>query len=137
MNSLILRTAARYLQPLLLMFSIYLLLAGHNEPGGGFSGGLMAAAALALHVLAYDSASVRRLLVVDSRALIAGGLLLAAASGLGGFWNGEPYLTSQWGSFVLAGLGELKAGTPLLFDMGVYLVVIGVTLTILLALAEE
>lgn len=137
MNSLILQTAARYLQPLLLMFSIYLLLAGHNEPGGGFSGGLMAAAAMALQALAYDVGSVRRLLVVDSRSLIAAGLLLAALSGLGGLWRGQPYLTSQWGSVAVPGLGELKVGTPLLFDAGVYLVVIGVALTVVLALAEE
>lgn len=137
MNSLILQTATRYLQPLLLLFSVYLLLAGHNEPGGGFSGGLMAAAAMALQILAYDVASVRRLLVVDSRSLIGLGLLLAAASGLQSFWRDQPYMTSYWGSITVAGFGELKVGTPLLFDSGVYFVVIGVALTILFALAEE
>jgi multicomponent Na+:H+ antiporter subunit B len=137
LNSLILQTAARYLQPLLLLFSIYLLLAGHNEPGGGFSGGLMAAAAMALQALAYDVTSVRRLLVVDSRSLIGLGLLLAAASGMQSFWRDQPYMASYWGSITVAGFGELQLGTPLLFDTGVYLVVIGVALTILFALAEE
>ena len=97
----------------------------------------MAAAAMALQGLAYDVASVRRLLVVDSRSLIGLGLLLAAASGLQSFWRDQPYMTSYWGRLTVAGFGELKVGTPLLFDSGVYLVVIGVALTILFALAEE
>jgi len=76
--SLILSTATRLLLPLLLMFSIFLLLRGHNEPGGGFVGGLVAAAAFALHAIAYSVAATRRLLIIDPRALIGTGLLIAA-----------------------------------------------------------
>jgi multicomponent Na+:H+ antiporter subunit B len=137
MNSLILGTATRFLLTLLLTFSVFLLLRGHNEPGGGFVGGLVAAAAFALYALAFDPTSARRALRIDPRTLIAVGLLLAVASGLVGLALGQPFLTGEWAEVHLPGLPALDLGTPLFFDIGVYLVVVGVTLTIILALAEE
>src|SRR4029079_1978652 len=77
----ILPTAARFLLPLLLLFSLFLLVRGHNEPGGGFSGGLVAASAYVLYGFAYGAAEARRVLPADPRALIGAGLLLAVASG--------------------------------------------------------
>jgi multicomponent Na+:H+ antiporter subunit B len=136
MNSLILSTATRYLLPLLLIFSVFLLLRGHNDPGGGFVGGLVAAAALALYGLAFGAAETRRLLNINPRHLIGIGLLLAVSSGLVAVvFMGEPFMTGVWGETELPALG--KPGTPLLFDLGVYLVVVGMVLTILLALSEE
>jgi multicomponent Na+:H+ antiporter subunit B len=136
MNSLILSTATRYLLPLLLIFSVFLLLRGHNDPGGGFVGGLVAAAALALYGLAAGVTEARRLLNLEPRFLIGAGLLLALGSGLiAVVWQGLPFMTGVWGTVDLPALG--KPGTPLLFDLGVYLVVVGVVLTILLALAED
>lgn len=137
MNSLILRTATRFLLTLLLLFSVFLLLRGHNEPGGGFVGGLVAAAAFALYAIAYDATAARRALRFDPRSLIAVGLLVAIGSGLVGVVVGEPFMTGQWGYLELPGLPAVDIGTPLIFDIGVYLVVIGVTLTMILALAEE
>lgn len=137
MISLILRTTARYLLPLLVMFSFFLLLRGHNEPGGGFVAGLIAASGWALYALAYDPAEARRTLRVDPQLLIALGLLVAAASGAIGLATGEPFLAGKWMDFSLPGLGTLKAGTPLLFDVGVYLLVWGGTLLIIFAAAEE
>ncbi|MCI5141520.1 MAG: hypothetical protein D3909_07300 [Candidatus Electrothrix sp. ATG1] len=88
MHSMILSTATRYLLPLLLMFSIFLLLRGHNEPGGGFTGGLVAAAALVLYGLSLGLRSARQLLGIDPRMLIYGGLLTAVVSGLLGLLRG-------------------------------------------------
>lgn len=135
MFSLILRTASHYLQPLLLLFSIFTLVAGHNEPGGGFVGGLIAAAAFALQAIAYDVPAARRTLWVDTRLLIGAGLLLAFVSGVWSLAAGQPFLTGQWAILELGG-ATLAAGTPLLFDAGVYFVVLGSTLTVLFAMAE-
>jgi multicomponent Na+:H+ antiporter subunit B len=135
MGTLILSTAARYLLPLLLLFSIFLLARGHNEPGGGFVGGLVAAAAVALYSMAYTPGQARRLLSVDPRALIGLGLLTAIVSGLIGLATNQPFMTGVWGHRPWPVIGT--PGTPILFDLGVYLAVIGVILTILFALAED
>jgi multicomponent Na+:H+ antiporter subunit B len=137
MSSLILRTATRFLITLMLLFSIFLLLRGHNEPGGGFVGGLVAAGALTLYALAYDEAAARAALRLDTRTLIGLGLALALAAAVLPLLFGRPLLTGLWGYVPLLGGGELDLGTPLLFDLGVYLAVLGVTLTIVLPLAEE
>jgi multicomponent Na+:H+ antiporter subunit B len=136
MDSLILRSAARLLLPLLLLFSIFLLLRGHNEPGGGFSGGLVAAAAFALLTIATDVPTTRRTLRMSPRLFIGAGLLVAVASGAIGLIGGGVFLTGLWAELPLPGGAKLAVGTPLLFDVGVYLVVIGVVLTIVLSLME-
>jgi multicomponent Na+:H+ antiporter subunit B len=137
MTSLIFTTATRVLQPLLLLYSLFLLVSGHNEPGGGFAGGLVAAAAFTLHAIAYDVASTRRALHVHPMGLAGAGLLLALASGVPAMLQGGAFLTSLWAKVHLPALGEVELGTPLLFDTGVFLVVMGVTLTFVLSLAEE
>jgi multicomponent Na+:H+ antiporter subunit B len=136
-NSTILQTASRFLQPLLLLFSIFVLLRGHNEPGGGFIAGLIAAAAFALYSIAFDAAAARRALRVQPHTLVGVGLLLAATSGLPAVLRGQPFMAAQWAEVSVAGIGVLHVGTPLVFDVGVYSVVIGVTLLILLSLEEE
>ncbi len=132
MNSLILRTATRFLMPMILLYSVFLLLRGHHLPGGGFIGGLVAAVAFVLYALAFDPAAARSLLRVDPGSLIGSGLLVALASGMPALWRAEPFLTGQWD--LIAGL---KLGTPLLFDVGVYLVVLGATLAMVLSMAER
>jgi len=134
-ESLILSTATRYLLPLLLLFSIFLLLRGHYEPGGGFVGGLVAAAAFALNVIAFGVPRTREILRLDPRVLIGSGVLLAAVSGMFAWFSGKPYLTAVWLKQPWPVLG--KVGTPLLFDLGVYFVVLGVVLKIIFVLAEE
>lgn len=135
MPSLILSVAARSLLPLLLLFSVFLLIRGHNEPGGGFVGGLVAAAAFALYAIAEGVAKVRQTLRVDPRLLIGAGLFIALSSGLFSLLQGQPFMTGLWYKRAVPVLGKL--GTPVLFDTGVYLVVVGIILTIILALAEE
>jgi multicomponent Na+:H+ antiporter subunit B len=136
MKSLILLTAARLLAPLLLLFSLFLLLRGHNEPGGGFAGGLVAAAAFILLAISRDPQAARTALRIEPQALMGAGLLIAVGAGVVGLLLGEPLLSGQWLELSLP-TGKLELGTPLAFDVGVYLVVLGSTLTMVLTLAEE
>jgi multicomponent Na+:H+ antiporter subunit B len=131
MTSLILRTATRMLMPLLLLFGIFELLRGHNAPGGGFAGGLVVSAAYALHAFAFGVAAARCALLAAPSRLIGVGLLLALGSGLLPLALDRAFLTALW---LDPGIG---IGTPLLFDLGVFLVVIGVVLTMIFTLAEE
>ena len=136
MNSLILRTATRLLIAVLLLFSVFLLLRGHDLPGGGFIGGLVAASALALYAIAYGPAAASRLLRLRPRQLMGIGLVTASAAGLMAAFAGRDFLTGLWWIFPAFGT-EVKLSTPLLFDIGVYLVVIGVILTMLFSLEEH
>lgn len=136
MTSLILRTATRLLLALMLLFSFFLFIRGHNEPGGGFIGGLVGAGAFALFAIAYGAAEARQMIRIDPRAMLALGLLFAGISGVLSMLAGTPYLTGLW---YIADVGgtTFHIGTPLLFDIGVYLVVIGATLAIIFSLEEE
>lgn len=137
MTSLILQTATRSLVAVLLLFSVFLLLRGHDEPGGGFIGGLVAAAAFALYAIAFDVASTRRMLGIRPQMMIALGLALAGSAGIISLIASEPYFNHLWYHMEMPGFGEIHLGTFLLFDIGVFLVVIGVTLLIILTLSEE
>ncbi len=137
MKSLILSTAAKYLLPMLLLFSAYLLLRGHDMPGGGFTGGLVAAAGFSLHGFAFGMSDAKRLLPARPLRLVGAGLLLVLGSGVFAMMKGDPFLTGTWTTLTLPGPGEWKIGTPLLFDLGVFLVVIGATLAVLLGLGRE
>jgi multicomponent Na+:H+ antiporter subunit B len=137
MSSVILRTATRYMLPLLVLFSVVILLQGHNRPGGGFIGGLIAAAGFSLHAMAYGPASARAMLRIDLSILLGAGLLLAIASGLVGPVLGLPFMTGVWTSLPWPGGEYLKVGTPFTFDVGVYLVVLGTVMTMVLALLED
>ena len=135
MPSLILRTTTRLLLPLLLVFSVFLLLRGHNAPGGGFVGGLVAATAFALYALAYGVDAARQAVGVDPKRLAAAGLLVALASACVALVAAQPFMTGLWlaGAWPVVG----KIGTPVVFDAGVYALVAGVTLTIVFSLMEE
>lgn len=134
--SLILRTATRFLLTLLLLFAVFLLLRGHNAPGGGFVGGLFAAIGYVLYALAYTPADARQALRADPRTLVGSGLITAAAAGSLPLLVGRPFMTGLWHD-VHTPLGAVHLGTPVFFDVGVFLVVVGVTLTIILALIED
>jgi len=124
------------LLPLLLLFSVFLLLRGHNEPGGGFVGGLIAAAAFALYAFAEGADAARFVLRIAPRTLIATGLATAVLSALvAPVFAGLPFMTGLWSKVTLPAIGKL--GTPLFFDLGVFQVVLGVTLLIIFSLAEE
>ena len=136
MRSTIFQTATSYLLPLLLLFSVFILLRGHYLPGGGFVGGLIAATAFVLHMLAFGLRQTLAMLGFDPRMLMPMGLQLALGSGwLPMFWSGQPFLTGLWATEPIPVIGLV--GTALLFDAGVYLVVVGVTLTILFTISEQ
>ncbi len=133
MNTMILRETTRRLVPLILVFSVFLLLRGHEHPGGGFVGGLVAAIAFSLYAFVFGPRAARGILRADPRAVGAVGLAVAIASGLvGSMRDTAPFLTGQWGT-----LAGLKIGTPVMFDVGVYLVVIGVVLTFVIGIKER
>ncbi len=134
MNSVILRTGTRLMLALLLLESVFLLLRGHNMPGGGFIGGLVAAAAFALYGIAYGVEAARYILRVSPQQLIGAGLLTSLTSGLFALFTADSFLAGQWLTLDLA--GGLKLGTPLLFDLGVYLVVVGITLMMIFSFEE-
>ncbi len=136
MNSVLLMTTARLLISILLLFAIFLLVRGHNAPGGGFIAGLVVASAVGLYALAFDIRSARSLLRVHPRTIIAAGLLIAVLSAIPGMFPGDPFMTGIWVDLNIAG-ESVKLGTPLLFDLGVFLVVVGMVTIALLWLAEE
>ena len=138
MNSLILNTATRVLVGLILLFSVYMLLRGHDEPGGGFIGGLIGSIAFGLYAIAKGSEAARRALRLDPRLLALIGLAIALLSGLASALSGDAFFTGQWW-FLGAGDGGkgLPLGSVLLFDIGVYLVVVGAVLTLVLALEAD
>lgn len=135
MKSVILAALSRLIFGLLLLFSIFLLLRGHNLPGGGFVGGLVAAGAFVLQALADGFAESRRRLRLPARVIMGIGLLVAITSGIFGMFHGYPFLTGIWTAEPLPLLGKL--GTPLMFDLGVYLTVLGVTCQVVFSLGEE
>lgn len=121
----------------LLMFSLYLLFAGHNQPGGGFAGGLVAGVAVVLAWAGGGPETVRRVVPVRSSLLMGAGLSLAALTGFAALVTGHEFLHS--GSFTvdIPLVGKVKAVSPLIFDIGVYLTVLGMTRGLVRGLGEE
>lgn len=136
MNTVIFRSFAPFLTALMVVFSIFILLRGHNEPGGGFIGGLIAASAFAIYGIANGVPPVRRALYFHPSAYAGTGLVLAVLSGLPSIIAGVPFFTGLW-TYPKIGNVELALSTPLLFDIGVYLVVLGAFTAIALALEER
>lgn len=138
MNSLILQVATRYLSSLLLIFSIYMLLRGHNEPGGGFIGGLVGATGFVLYAISCGTSEARQALRVSPQNIAAVGLAISLLSGLFSIFFGDAPFTGQW---LFIGATETEKGLPistiLFFDIGVYLVVLGAILTLVFAMEEE
>ncbi|MEW5249790.1 Na+/H+ antiporter subunit B [Microbulbifer discodermiae] len=138
MNSVVLQTATRALVALLLMFSVYMLIRGHNQPGGGFIAGLIAAAAFTLFALAWGATAARSALRVQPGTLAALGVLLAGASAMVAGLAGEPLFTGQW-LFLGGADGDKKVAlsSVLVFDIGIYLAVLGAALVLIFALEEK
>lgn len=131
MNSIIFAAFSRILFGLMLIVSLYVLYRGHNEPGGGFVGGLIAAAGFATLALARGVEVARAALRFEPMTVIGFGILAALLGGLPGIWLDDSFLTHQW-----AVLGSFHIGTTLLFDIGVYLVVLGGILSLILRFYE-
>ena len=135
MRSLILRASSGFLSGLLVVLSVFVLIRGHNEPGGGFIGGLLAASGFALYALANGPEEGRRKLRFDPRGVLAAGLLISILSGCAAMFTGQTFLTGLWAKTPVPLVGKLS--TVLAFDIGVYLVVLGTALLILFTLDED
>ena len=135
MRHLTFKTATVFLLPLLLLFSIFILLRGHYLPGGGFVGGIIAAIAFVLHAFAFGLRNTRKLLRVRPMRLMPAGLALAVLSAVLPLFQGLPVMTVLWLEEPLPVIGSI--GSALLFDLGVYLVVLGVALTIIFTISES
>lgn len=138
MKSVILRVGTHYLVGLLLLFSIYMLLRGHNEPGGGFIGGLIGATGFVLYAIGCGTADARAALRMQPQNIAMAGLGIALLAGLVAAIFGDAPFTGQW---LFIGETETEKGLPLstvlMFDIGVYLVVFGSTLALVFAMEEE
>jgi multicomponent Na+:H+ antiporter subunit B len=134
MKTIILKIASNYLLPLLLLFSVFILLRGHYEPGGGFVGGLIASIAFVLHAFANGLKTTQKFIKYHPGVAIPVGLALALLSSLLPLFLGYPLMKSVFFTKALPVLGTVS--TALIFDIGVYLVVVGVTLTILFTISE-
>ncbi len=129
--------ALPYIRFILIFFSVITLFRGHNFPGGGFIGGLMASGAFIFQALAWDVNSSRKTLRTQPSVLIGSGLMMALLSAIPGILTGKPFLTGTWVKIPLFADHTLKLGTPLLFDIGVYFTVAGVVLMFIYTLMEE
>lgn len=136
MKTLILKTASSYLLPVLLLFSVFILLRGHYLPGGGFVGGLVASIAFVLHAFANGLENTKNLLRIHPGFLMPFGLAIAFISGLAPMFLADlPFMTGIWFEEPIPVIGMV--GSALFFDTGVFLVVIGVTLTIIFTISES
>jgi len=135
MKSLIFKTASGYLLPLLLLFSIFILLRGHYLPGGGFVGGLIASIAFVLHSLGNGLKETKQIIAFHPGFLMPLGLGVALLSGTLPLFFGDSILTGLWYNQPVPIIGMV--GTALFFDAGVYLVVVGVTLTIIFTITDS
>jgi multicomponent Na+:H+ antiporter subunit B len=136
MNTLIFRTIAPVLTALMLLFSVFVLLRGHNEPGGGFIGGLIAASALAIFGIARGTAAVRHAIVFHPLSIAGAGLLMSCLAGVISILFAVPFMTGLWIYPEIAGV-EVPLSSVMLFDIGVYFVVVGAITSIALALEER
>ena len=137
MSTMILRFTVRVLAPVQLALSIYLLFRGHNAPGGGFIAALVAGGAVMLQYMAHGSAGARKVVPVDFSTLLGVGLVLAVSMGLAGLVAGEAFLTGAHWSVHAPLIGELDVTASLVFDTGVYLVVLAVIVAVVGYLGEE
>jgi len=136
-NDIIIQFTAKIVFFIIFFFSIHIFLAGHYTPGGGFVGGLLTSSAIVLLVLAFDLNTVRHVLPINYTYLTAIGLLLALATAAFPMFVGKPFFTHFFDHFNLPLLGKQSLHTAMLFDSGVYLVVVGVTMTIIQTIGED
>lgn len=138
MNSIILRVGTRYLSGILVLFSLYMLIRGHNEPGGGFIGGLVGSTGFVLYAIACGTKDARDALKLMPQNIAVAGLGISLLAGIAAALFGDPLFTGQW---LFINPTEDSKGLPLstvlVFDIGVYLVVFGSILSIFFAMEEE
>ncbi len=136
-NDVMLQTATKVVTFIILMFAVHIFFAGHYTPGGGFVGGLLTTSAIVLLMLAFDIETVKKILPINYVTMTAVGLLLALATAAGAIVFDVPFFTHAFGYFDLPLFGKTSLHSAMLFDAGVYLVVVGVTMTIIQTIGED
>lgn len=134
--SLILHTSAPPILAMACLYSLYILLRGHNAPGGGFIGGLIGGVGLLFYAIGRGRVAALRILRIRPTSLCALGMLMALGSGLPALLGNQPYLTHVWHTVEFPGL-SLSLGTALLFDTGVYCAVVGTITAIFMHLIQD
>ena len=119
------------------LLAVWILLRGHHEPGGGFIAGLLIAAAIAMQGVAFGTDAAQAIFPLPPQYLLGGGLLISFATVLGPALAGHAFMEHSAGVIVLPLLGELHWSTAVLFDIGVFLVVVGTMKTVLLSIASD
>jgi len=137
MNMLIIRTVSPVQLYIMTLFAMYLLLRGHNAPGGGFIAGLLTVAAIVLQAVAFNVRHVEYLLPIHPPGFIFMGLLLAVGTSLAPTLLGAPFLDQTFAHVTVPFFGDVELATALLFDLGVYFVVVGAGKMIILTIADE
>lgn len=136
-NDVMLQTATKVVTFIILMFAVHIFFAGHYTPGGGFVGGLLTTSAIVLLMLAFDIETVKKILPINYVTMTAVGLLLALATASASIVFDVPFFTHAYDYFDLPLFGNTSLHSALLFDVGVYLVVVGVTMTIIQTIGED
>lgn len=133
---ILLASISQSLLPLALMVSFYIFLRGHNLPGGGFIAGLVTAVAFILQYIAHGSNWIAERITINYRKVIASGIAIALFTGVGSWFFGRPFMTTWFDYFDIPFIGEIELASALIFDVGVYITVVGATLMILASLGQ-
>lgn len=136
-NNLILQFTSKFVFFIIFFFAVHIFFAGHYTPGGGFVGGLLMSSAIVLLVIAYDLKTVQMILPVNYMYMTAVGLLLALGTAAFPMFVGKPFFTHFFDYYQLPLIGKTSLHTAALFDLGVFLVVVGVTMTIIQTIGED
>lgn len=137
MNSIILQLASKYIRWILVIFSVIVLFRGHNAPGGGFIGGLLAGLSLAYKGFAYTPELLQKEMKIKPEGFMALGLLFVFGSIWPGLWLKTTLMEGVWFTIPFPFTEGYKLGTPFIFDIGVYFIVIGVSILFLFSLSNE
>ncbi|WP_333618773.1 Na+/H+ antiporter subunit A, partial [Dietzia sp.] len=136
-RSLVLEATTRIVFPTMMVLSLFFFFAGHNNPGGGFAGGLVAGLALLLRYLAGGRYELGETIPVEAGRILGAGLMISACTAVASMIAGAPPLSSATFEFHLPVFGDVKLVTALMFDVGIYLVVVGLVLDILRSLGAR
>lgn len=136
-NDVMLQTVTKVVTFLIMMFAVHIFFAGHYTPGGGFVGGLLTTSAIVLLMLAFGIQTVKKILPINYVVMTSVGLLLSIATAAASILFDVPFFTHAYDYYDLPLFGETSLHSALLFDVGVYLVVVGVTMTIIQTIGED
>ncbi|RUL46940.1 MULTISPECIES: Na(+)/H(+) antiporter subunit B [Lysinibacillus] len=136
-NDVILQFTAKLVFFIIFFYAVHIFFAGHYTPGGGFVGGLVTASAIVLLVIAFDIKTVQSIIPINYLSLVAVGLIIAGGTAAFSMFMNEPFFTHYFDYFYLPLIGKTSLHTAALFDLGVYLVVVGVTMTIIQTIGED